>query len=93
MKKGVKRPFDPAGPFTTGQLCTLLSVSSRTVQKWCDSGMLRCYRLPNLHDAGDRRVTREEVLRFVREHGLPIPEQLKSFVTTGLRTTTELLRS
>lgn len=79
MKKGIKRPFDPAGPFTTGQLAKMLSVSSRTVLKWCDSGTLKCYAMPIYKTGlrgGDRRVTREVLLAFIAEHGLPMPEQL-----------------
>jgi len=84
MKKGIKRPFDPAGPFTTGQLAKMLSVSSRTVLKWCDSGTLKCYAMPMYKTGlrgGDRRVTREVLLAFIAEHGLPMPEQL-SLITT-----------
>lgn len=79
MKKGVKRPFDPAGPFSTGQLARMLSVSSRTTLKWCDSGMLKCYAMPKMSNGlrgGDRRVTRVVLLAFIAEHGLPMPEQL-----------------
>lgn len=79
MKKGVKKPFDPAGPFSTGQLARMLSVSFRTILKWCDSGMLKCYTMPMCKTSlrgGHRRVTREVLLAFIAEHGLPMPEQL-----------------
>jgi len=80
MRKNSTRVFDPAGPFTTGQVKTMLSVSDRTVQKWCDSGMLPCYRLPGYGKdrPGDRRVTRRELLEFIAKHGIPTPEQLNA---------------
>jgi len=81
MRKGSAREFDPAGPFTTGQVSTMLGVCSRTVLKWCDSGMLPCYAMPRMSSGvrgGDRRIKREALLEFVAKHGLPMPEQLKS---------------
>jgi two-component system, OmpR family, response regulator RpaA len=54
--------------FTTGQIGRLCHVAPRTVSKWFDSGKLRGYRIPG---SDDRRVLRADLLRFLRENGLP----------------------
>ena len=67
------------GTFTTGDVAKLLNIAPRTVSKWIDSGRLHGYRIPGSHG---RRVPREALLRFMREH---------SFPTTALSTGTVLL--
>lgn len=59
--------------FTTGQVAKICNVFPRTVCKWFDSGRLRGYRIPG---SQDRRIPREHLLRFLREHGLAIPAEL-----------------
>ena len=59
--------------FTTGQVAKICNVFPRTVCKWFDSGRLRGYRIPG---SQDRRIPREHLLRFLREHGLAIPPEL-----------------
>jgi excisionase family DNA binding protein len=61
---------DVQGPrvFTTGQVAKICSVAPRTVQKWFDSGKLRGYRIPG---SQDRRVPREQLIRFLRDNGMP----------------------
>ncbi len=54
--------------FTTGQIAKICKVSSRTVSKWFDSGRLRGYRIPG---GQDRRIPREHLIRFLKEHGMP----------------------
>lgn len=54
---------------TTGQVAGICQVAPRTVNKWVDSGGLRGYRLPN---SKDRRVPRDELLRFLKTHGMPV---------------------
>jgi excisionase family DNA binding protein len=56
--------------FTTTQAASILHVSSRTVCKWFDQGRLRGYRIPG---SQDRRIPRDQLLRFVRENELPVP--------------------
>lgn len=52
---------------TTGQVARLAGVAPRTVVLWCDKSSLRSYRLPR---GRDRRVRREDLELFAREHGL-----------------------
>ncbi len=57
---------------TTGQVAKICNVAPRTVSKWFDSGQLRGYRIPG---SKDRRIPAEQLLRFMKNHGIP---------TTGL---------
>lgn len=57
--------------FTTGQVAKLCKVAPRTVTKWFDSGRLRGYRIPG---SQDRRIPRENLIRFLKEHGMPLGE-------------------
>ena len=52
--------------FTTGQVAKICKVAPRTVSKWFDSGRLRGYRIPG---SQDRRIPREQLIRFLKEHG------------------------
>ena len=57
--------------FTTGQVAKICKVAPRTVSKWFDSGRLRGYRIPG---SQDRRIPREHLVRFLKEHGMPLAE-------------------
>jgi len=57
--------------FTTGQVAKICKVAPRTVSKWFDSGRLRGYRIPG---SQDRRIPREHLIRFLKEHGMPMGE-------------------
>lgn len=57
--------------FTTGQVAKICKVAPRTVSKWFDSGRLRGYRIPG---SNDRRIPREHLIRFLKEHGMPLGE-------------------
>ncbi len=54
---------------TTGEVAKICNVAPRTVSKWFDSGQLGGYRIPG---SKDRRIPMSELLRFMREHGIPI---------------------
>src|SRR5258708_11928661 len=54
--------------FTTGQVAKICRVAPRTVSRWFDSGRLRGYRIPG---SQDRRIPREHLIRFLKEHGMP----------------------
>jgi excisionase family DNA binding protein len=56
--------------FTPGQVAELCKVSQRTVCKWFDAGRLPGYRTP----AGQRRIPRADLIRFLQEHGMPLGE-------------------
>ena len=53
--------------FTTGQVAKICKVAPRTVSKWFDSGRLKGYRIPG---SQDRRIPREYLIRFLKEHGM-----------------------
>ena len=55
--------------FTTGQVAKMCQVAPRTVSKWFDSGKLKGYRIPG---SQDRRIPREQLLRFMKEHEMPL---------------------
>ena len=55
--------------FTTGQVAKICKVAPRTVSKWFDSGRLRGYRIPG---SQDRRIPREHLIRFLKEHNMPL---------------------
>lgn len=57
--------------FTVGQVAKICKVAPRTVSKWFDSGRLRGYRIPG---SQDRRIPREHLIRFLKEHGMPLCE-------------------
>jgi two-component system, OmpR family, response regulator RpaA len=55
--------------FTTGQVAKICKVAPRTVSKWFDSGRLKGYRIPG---SQDRRIPREQLVRFLKEYGMPL---------------------
>lgn len=64
--------------FTTGQIAGLLGVAPRTVAKWIDKGRLKGYTVPSTTDAPpDRRVTRANLIRFVKDNRMEMPESLR----------------
>lgn len=59
------------GVLTTGDIARICKVAPRTASKWCDRGLLKHYRIPM---SLDRRVPVSEVIRFMRENGMPLGE-------------------
>jgi two-component system response regulator RpaA len=59
--------------YTTGEAARLLYVAPRTVCKWFDSGRLKGFRVPG---SQDRRIPREQLVRFITDHGLALPAEL-----------------
>lgn len=55
--------------FTMGDVARICNCAPRTVSKWFDSGRLKGYRIPM---SNDRRVPREDLIRFLKEHGMPL---------------------
>ena len=55
--------------FTTGKIAKMCHVAPRTVGKWFDSGRLKGYRIPG---SQDRRIPREYLIKFLKEHGMPL---------------------
>lgn len=54
---------------TTGDVAKICNVAPRTVSKWFDSGQLRGYRIPG---SKDRRIPLQQLVRFMRAHGMPL---------------------
>jgi excisionase family DNA binding protein len=58
---------------TTGEIADYCDVNLRTVIRWIDKGSLCGYKLPG---RGNNRVRVEDFLAFLKENGMPIPEEL-----------------
>jgi excisionase family DNA binding protein len=56
--------------FTVGEVALLVRVASRTVRQWIDTGRLHADRVGR---SQQRRVPRETLIRFLQEHGMPLP--------------------
>lgn len=54
---------------TTGEVARICNVTIRTVIKWFDSGELKGFRIPN---SRDRRIPRENLIEFMKKHGIPL---------------------
>lgn len=54
---------------STGQVARICGVAPRTVCKWFDTGRLKGYRIPG---SMDRRIPKDELVRFMREAGMPL---------------------
>jgi excisionase family DNA binding protein len=65
------RQFGPNDVLTTGEVARICNVAPRTVSKWFDTGQLRGYRIPG---SKDRRIPVQQLLRFMRAHGIPLGE-------------------
>ena len=59
---------------TTEEAARLLQVTRVTIHRWLVKGRLKCTKTPG----GHRRITKEELLRFAKEAGMHIPEQLSA---------------
>lgn len=57
--------------YTTGKVAKLCGVTINTVVKWFDAGELKGYRIPS---SGDRRIPRDNLVEFMREHEFPLGE-------------------
>lgn len=57
--------------FTTGEVAKLCNVTINTVVKWFETGYLKGYKVPG---SGARRIPREELIKFMKEHGIPTGE-------------------
>jgi len=59
--------------FTTFEAAKLCHVSPLSIINWVNAGRLAAFRTPG----GHRRIRREDLLLFMRDNGLPIPDELK----------------
>jgi two-component system, OmpR family, response regulator RpaA len=59
--------------FTTFEAAKLCHVSPLSIINWVNAGRLPAFRTPG----GHRRIRREDLARFMRENGIPLPEDLR----------------
>ena len=59
--------------FTTFETAKLCHVSPLSIINWVNAGRLPAFRTPG----GHRRIRREDLVRFMRDNGIPLPEELK----------------
>ncbi len=68
MTAAVYRAPSRCTTFTTGEVGKITDLAPKTITKFIDSGQLKGYRIPG---SKDRRVTRDSLLRFLRENDFP----------------------
>ena len=61
---------------TTAQVGKLLGVHHATVRRWIDSGKLKAI----ITFGGHRRIRPEDILQYLQNHELPVPERLEKIV-------------
>ena len=66
-----------AQTLSTFAIAKMLYVDPGSVANWIDQDMLQAHRTPG----GHRRVVVEHLITFLREHKMPIPEQLATTPT------------
>ncbi len=59
---------------TTGDVAALCGVSFRTVTRWIHRGALKAFKLPG---RGDHRIPRADLLQFLHDQSMPIPDELR----------------
>lgn len=59
--------------YTTKQVANICRVSSQMVNRWVDGNLMKGWRIPG---STHRRVTHEEVVRFMQAQGMPIDDLL-----------------
>lgn len=60
--------------FTTFEAARMCHVSPLSIINWVNAGRLPAFRTPG----GHRRIRREDLVAFMRENGLPLPDELRS---------------
>ena len=64
----------PPRDLTTGQAANLCGVTVRTILNWINKGILKSYILPGRR--GDHRIRVNDLTLFMREHNIPVPQEL-----------------
>jgi excisionase family DNA binding protein len=59
--------------YTTFETARLCQVSPLSIINWVNAGRLAAFRTPG----GHRRIRRDDLVRFMRENGIPIPDELR----------------
>lgn len=60
--------------YTTGEIAEFCGVTLRTVIRWIEKGHLKGYKLPG---RGNNRVLPHDLLAFLQQQNMPIPDELK----------------
>ncbi len=60
--------------FTTFESAKLCHVSPLSIINWVNAGRLPAFRTPG----GHRRIRREDLIRFMRDNGIPLPDELRT---------------
>lgn len=68
--------MDQKQVFTTGEVANLLHIHQTTVIDWAKKGLVKSYRTPG----GHRRIQRENLLAFLHDHQMPIPEEMEHHI-------------
>lgn len=69
-----------AKTLSTFAIAKMLYVDPGSVANWIDQGMLAAHRTPG----GHRRVAAADLVRFLREHKMPVPQELDAAPTCVL---------
>ena len=59
---------------TVSQASKYCNVSSKTIINWIDAGHLKAYKTVG----GHRRIKKEDLDQFLKDKGMPIPEEAKT---------------
>lgn len=62
--------------FSSFQIGKMLNVSRQAVNQWIDKGYIQSYRTPG----GHRRVRRADLIGFLKERKIPIPDVLQKSI-------------
>ncbi len=60
--------------FSTSEVAKYCHVTADTIRKWAEAGRIVVFKTPG----GHRRIRREELIRFLRENGIPVHGELSS---------------
>ena len=64
--------------FTTGEVASYCGVNFRTVIRWIKRRQLNAYQLPG---RGDNRITRDDLVAFMKKYNIPIPREISNVET------------
>lgn len=71
----------PGKYFTTFEASRLLGVSLPTIVNWIKANRLKAHKTPG----GHRRISRDDLLQFLRKYQMPVPAELADEVERPLR--------
>lgn len=72
--------MDTRNTYTTGDIAKICGVHFRTVIRWIERGYLKAYQLPG---RGDNRIQHKDLVSFLQENKIPVPQELHSVEQTS----------